>query len=179
MATPPLLHNVLFGQYVFLPTEQAETYLKIYVLIYHSTYICPSLFGWKENILPKQHIVQWWSRERERGVPAPPSPHHSQDRSSIHKWILKFSPPSWSTTLSMGLRIIRLQFSKFWFHELNHRSFIIYERVKCSPIWRKTKKPLIIGDNFVQIFCLNFSSINYFCLIILLEEERNEIVANN
>ena len=31
------LHNVLFGQYVFLPTEQAETYLKIYVLIYHST----------------------------------------------------------------------------------------------------------------------------------------------
>ena len=29
------LHNVLFGQYVFLPTEQAETYLKIYVLIYH------------------------------------------------------------------------------------------------------------------------------------------------
>ena len=29
------VHNVLFGQYVFLPTEQAETYLKIYVLIYH------------------------------------------------------------------------------------------------------------------------------------------------
>ena len=29
------MHNVLFGQYVFLPTEQAETYLKIYVLIYH------------------------------------------------------------------------------------------------------------------------------------------------
>ena len=29
------VHNVLFGQYVFLPTEQAETYFKIYVLIYH------------------------------------------------------------------------------------------------------------------------------------------------
>ena len=31
------LHNVYFAQYVFLPTEQAETYLKICVLIYHST----------------------------------------------------------------------------------------------------------------------------------------------
>ena len=31
----PSVHNVLFGQYVFLPTEQADTYLKIYVLIYH------------------------------------------------------------------------------------------------------------------------------------------------
>ena len=31
----------------------------MYVLTYHSTYICPSLFGWKENILPKEHIVQW------------------------------------------------------------------------------------------------------------------------
>ena len=33
------VHNLLFVQYVFLPTKQAETYLKIYVLIYHSTYI--------------------------------------------------------------------------------------------------------------------------------------------
>ena len=30
------VHNVLFAQYVFLPTEQADTYLEIYVLIYHS-----------------------------------------------------------------------------------------------------------------------------------------------
>ena len=37
------VHYVLFGQYFFLPTKQAETYLKIYVLIYHSTYIYPSL----------------------------------------------------------------------------------------------------------------------------------------
>ena len=37
------VHNVLFGQYVFLPIEQAETYLKIYVLIYHSTYILSQL----------------------------------------------------------------------------------------------------------------------------------------
>ena len=44
------MHNVLFGQHVFLPTEQAETYLKIYALIYHSTYICSSLFGWKEKL---------------------------------------------------------------------------------------------------------------------------------
>ena len=43
------LHNVLFGQYVYLATEQAETYLKICVLIYHLTYICPSLFDCKVN----------------------------------------------------------------------------------------------------------------------------------
>ena len=41
------LHNVQIGWYLFLLTEQAETYLEICVLIYHSTYICPSLFGWK------------------------------------------------------------------------------------------------------------------------------------
>ena len=51
------LHNVLFVQYVFLPTEQAETYLKIYVLIYHLTYICPSLFGWKENLIFKETVT--------------------------------------------------------------------------------------------------------------------------
>ena len=39
----PPMHNVLFVQYV-LPTEQAEEYLNIYVLIYHSTYICPIFF---------------------------------------------------------------------------------------------------------------------------------------
>ena len=39
---------------VFLSTEQAETYLKIYVLIYHSTYICPSLFSWKENFFKER-----------------------------------------------------------------------------------------------------------------------------
>ena len=43
--TRTALHNVYFVQYVFLPTEQSETYLKIWVLIYHLTYICPSLFG--------------------------------------------------------------------------------------------------------------------------------------
>ena len=51
------LHNVLFGQYVFLPTEQAANYLKIYVLIYHSTYICPTLFGWKENLIFKKTVI--------------------------------------------------------------------------------------------------------------------------
>ena len=30
------VHNLLFVQYVFLPTKQAEKYLKIYVLICHS-----------------------------------------------------------------------------------------------------------------------------------------------
>ena len=45
------MHNVLFVQYVFLPTKQAETYLKIYVLIYNLTYICTSLFDWRENMI--------------------------------------------------------------------------------------------------------------------------------
>ena len=40
---PPPLHNV------YLPTEQAETYLKICVLIYHLTFICPSLFDCEVN----------------------------------------------------------------------------------------------------------------------------------
>ena len=39
------LHNVYFEQYVFLPSEQAETYPKICALIYHLTYICPILFS--------------------------------------------------------------------------------------------------------------------------------------
>ena len=43
------LHNVLFVQYVFLPTEQTETYFKICILTYDLTYICPGLFDWKEN----------------------------------------------------------------------------------------------------------------------------------
>ena len=51
------LHNVYIVQYVFLPTEKAETYLKIYVLIYHSTYICPSLFIWKENLIFKETVT--------------------------------------------------------------------------------------------------------------------------
>ena len=43
------MHNVLFVQYVFLPTEQTETYFKICILTYDLTYICPGLFDWKEN----------------------------------------------------------------------------------------------------------------------------------
>ena len=48
---PPTVHNVHFVKYVFLPTEQAETYLKSCVLINYSTYICLCLFGWKENMI--------------------------------------------------------------------------------------------------------------------------------
>ena len=33
------MHNVLFGQYVLLPTEQAETYLKICVFISFNLYL--------------------------------------------------------------------------------------------------------------------------------------------
>ena len=50
------MHDVLFVQYVFLPAEQTDTYFKIYVLMYHSKYICPSLFGWKENFIFKETV---------------------------------------------------------------------------------------------------------------------------
>ena len=44
---------------VFLPTEQAGT--NIFWMIHQDINfkICVSLFGWKENILHKQHIVHW------------------------------------------------------------------------------------------------------------------------
>ena len=54
--TPPL-HNVHFVKYVYLPTEQAETYLKSCVLINHSTYICLCLFGWKVNMILKETVT--------------------------------------------------------------------------------------------------------------------------
>ena len=55
-------HGFLENQ-VFLPTEQAGT--NICWMIYHDINfkICLSLFGWKENILPKQRIVYWWNCE--------------------------------------------------------------------------------------------------------------------
>ena len=49
--TRTALHNVYFVQYVFLPTEQAVTYLMIWVLIYYLTNIRPSLFGSGDCIL--------------------------------------------------------------------------------------------------------------------------------
>ena len=51
------LHNVHIGQYVFLPTEQAETYLKSCVLINYLTYICLCLFGWKVNMILKETVT--------------------------------------------------------------------------------------------------------------------------
>ena len=39
MVSTPSLHNVLFGQYFFLPTEQAETYHKICLDISFNTYL--------------------------------------------------------------------------------------------------------------------------------------------
>ena len=50
------LHNVHFGYYVYLPTEQAETYLKSCVLINYSTYICLYLFGWRENMIHEKTV---------------------------------------------------------------------------------------------------------------------------
>ena len=43
------VHNVYIVQYVFLPTEQSETYFKNFILTYDLTYICPGSFDWKEN----------------------------------------------------------------------------------------------------------------------------------
>ena len=34
-----------------------ETYLKIHALVYHSTYICPSLLSWKENLIFKETVI--------------------------------------------------------------------------------------------------------------------------
>ena len=51
------LHNVHFGKYVYLPTEQAETYLKRCVLINYSTYICLCLFGWKVNMINEETVT--------------------------------------------------------------------------------------------------------------------------
>ena len=48
------VHNVLFVQFEFLPTEQAET---IYVLIYHLTYICLSLSYWKANMIFEETVT--------------------------------------------------------------------------------------------------------------------------
>ena len=54
---PSALHNVHFGNYVYLPTEQAETYLKSCVLINYLTYICLCLFGWKVNMILKETVT--------------------------------------------------------------------------------------------------------------------------
>ena len=51
------MHNVLCVQYLFLPTEQAETNLKIYVMMYYLKYICPSLFVWKENMIFEETMI--------------------------------------------------------------------------------------------------------------------------
>ena len=48
-----------FTLYSAQSAEQAETYmyLKIHVLIYHLTYICPSLFDWKENMIFEETVI--------------------------------------------------------------------------------------------------------------------------
>ena len=51
------LHNVHFVKYVYLPTEQAETYLKRCLLINYSTYICLCLFGWNVNLIFKETMT--------------------------------------------------------------------------------------------------------------------------
>ena len=43
------LHNALFVQYLLLATEQVGSYFKSCVLLYHLTYIYPSLFGCEQN----------------------------------------------------------------------------------------------------------------------------------
>ena len=57
----PTLHNVLFGQYVYLTTEQAETYFKICFLICHLTYISEGIIYYSVA-LPAMcaAVVQIW-----------------------------------------------------------------------------------------------------------------------
>ena len=51
-------HGFLMN-HVFLPTDQAETNI-CWIIYQDATFeICLSLFGWKENILDKMHIVHW------------------------------------------------------------------------------------------------------------------------
>ena len=50
--TKRTLHNVLFVQYDVLWSKYSPVSATL-------IRICLSLFGWRENILHKQHIVQW------------------------------------------------------------------------------------------------------------------------
>ena len=43
------VHCVYIGQYIYLATEQTETYCKSCILIYLLTYICPSSFDCEVN----------------------------------------------------------------------------------------------------------------------------------
>ena len=43
------VHNVYIGEYIYLVTEQTETYRKSCILIYLLTYICPSSFDCEVN----------------------------------------------------------------------------------------------------------------------------------
>ena len=57
--TKSLIRAQTFTLYSAQSAEQAETYmyLKIHVLIYHLTYICPSLFDWKENMIFEETVI--------------------------------------------------------------------------------------------------------------------------
>ena len=56
------VHNMYFVQYVFLLSEQAETYLKVCVLIYHLTFIFSQVVrlegkhDFEENVIFKLYI---------------------------------------------------------------------------------------------------------------------------
>ena len=72
------LHNVHFGYYVFLPTEQAETNI-CWIIYQDATFeICLSLFGWKVNILTKRTLCngvlqknpQYWAHNVYRLIKA-------------------------------------------------------------------------------------------------------------
>ena len=75
--SPPLLETLKIGlndpdipnlefesqgflqNHVYLPTKQAETNI-CWIIYQDATFeICLSLFGWRENILPKMYIVHW------------------------------------------------------------------------------------------------------------------------
>ena len=49
------MHNVLVVHITLQPNKLRH--ILIYVLIYHLTYICPSLFGWKENMIFEKTVT--------------------------------------------------------------------------------------------------------------------------
>ena len=86
-------HGFLENQ-VFLPTEQVGT--NICWMIYQDInfQICLNLFGWKENILHKQHIVQCTNLEDTFGTQRYCARLNLQQHAHSHAWYKIKSTPN-------------------------------------------------------------------------------------
>ena len=81
------LHNVYIGQYVYLATEQAETYFKICFLICHLTYISEGIIYYSVA-LPAMcaAVVQIWRTCNVTGGGA--VSWKSFCRQTLHQWVI-------------------------------------------------------------------------------------------